>query len=85
MREVAPCGFVAGGPARQIRMRFGPDRIAAIEASRWRERELADPARNPPFEAISGEPLAAPVQSGWSAPARPVPSLATGRPAWSKG
>jgi virginiamycin A acetyltransferase len=36
---VAPYMIVAGTPARPIRLRFGPDRIAAIEASRWWELE----------------------------------------------
>lgn len=41
-RDVAPYSIVGGAPAHLIRMRFGPDRIAAIEASRWWERSIAD-------------------------------------------
>jgi len=36
---VAPYMIVAGVPARPIRPRFGPERIAALEASRWWELE----------------------------------------------
>ncbi len=54
-RDVLPYAVVAGTPARQIRMRFGPDRIAAIEASRWWEREIADLIRTPPIAAVFGE------------------------------
>lgn len=34
-RDVAPYAVVAGNPARVIRYRFGPDRIAELLASQW--------------------------------------------------
>jgi acetyltransferase-like isoleucine patch superfamily enzyme len=53
-RDVPPYAVVAGTPARQIRMRFGSDRIAEIEASRWWERDIADLIRTPPVTGIFG-------------------------------
>lgn len=34
-RDVPAYAIMAGNPARQLRMRFDPETIAAIEASRW--------------------------------------------------
>ena len=40
-RDVAPYAIMAGAPARLLRYRFDPATIAAIEASRWWERDKA--------------------------------------------
>lgn len=40
-RPVPPYAIMGGNPARLIRMRFLPEVIAAIEATRWWERDLA--------------------------------------------
>jgi acetyltransferase-like isoleucine patch superfamily enzyme len=40
-RDVPAYAIVAGMPARKLRDRFDPDTIAAIEASRWWERDKA--------------------------------------------
>jgi len=53
-RNVAPYAIVGGTPARKIKMRFGPERIAALEASRWWESSIADLIRTPPFTDIFG-------------------------------
>jgi virginiamycin A acetyltransferase len=53
-RDVAPYAIVAGNPARLLRMRFDADRIAAIEATRWWDRPIADLIRNPPVAGIFG-------------------------------
>lgn len=41
-KDVAPYSIVFGVPARPVRMRFPPDLIAAIEASRWWELDKAE-------------------------------------------
>ena len=53
-RDVAPYSVVGGIPARQIRMRLAPERIAALEASRWWERDLAAIIADPPVSGIFG-------------------------------
>jgi acetyltransferase-like isoleucine patch superfamily enzyme len=50
-RDVAPYSIVGGIPARLIRMRFDPERIAALEASRWWERDIAELIADPQFTA----------------------------------
>jgi virginiamycin A acetyltransferase len=50
-RNVSAYAIVAGNPARQLRMRFEPDAIAAIEASRW---WLLDPAQLATAERANG-------------------------------
>lgn len=40
-RPVPPYAIMGGNPAKLIRMRFTPEVIAAIEATRWWERDLA--------------------------------------------
>lgn len=40
--NVAPYAIVAGNPARLLRMRFSPELIGEIEASRWWEMSLAE-------------------------------------------
>jgi acetyltransferase-like isoleucine patch superfamily enzyme len=40
-RNVEPYSVVGGNPARKLRDRFSPEVIAAIEASRWWELDLA--------------------------------------------
>lgn len=59
-RDVPAYAVVAGTPARQIKMRFGPDRIAELEASRWWERDIADLIRNPPVAGIFGSDAGSP-------------------------
>jgi acetyltransferase-like isoleucine patch superfamily enzyme len=51
-RDVAPYSIVGGVPARLIRMRFDPERIAALEASRWWERDIAELIADPQFTAF---------------------------------
>jgi acetyltransferase-like isoleucine patch superfamily enzyme len=41
-RDVPPYAVMAGAPARCLRMRFEPDMIAALEASRWWEMSKAE-------------------------------------------
>lgn len=41
-RDVAPYSIVAGNPAKEIRKRFDPELIAALEQSRWWELDYAD-------------------------------------------
>ena len=53
-RDVPPYAVVGGVPARLLRMRFGDDRIAAIEASGWWARDVADLIAEPPFGDILG-------------------------------
>ncbi|MFV0491249.1 MAG: CatB-related O-acetyltransferase [Pseudorhodobacter sp.] len=53
-RDVPPYAIMAGVPARQVRLRFAPARIAELEESRWWERDLASLIRNPPFTDIFG-------------------------------
>ena len=38
-RDVKPYAVMAGMPAKQLRMRFDADTIAALEASRWWQRD----------------------------------------------
>ena len=38
-RDVLPYAVMAGMPAKQLRMRFDADTIAALEASRWWQRD----------------------------------------------
>lgn len=52
--DVPSYALVAGVPARRIRMRFGPDRIAELEASLWWEKSISDLIRNPPVGEIFG-------------------------------
>lgn len=59
-RDVPAYAVVAGIPARQTKMRFGPDRIAELEASRWWERDIADLIRNPPVAGIFGSDVGGP-------------------------
>ena len=40
--NVAPYAIVAGNPARLLRMRFSPELIAEIEASRWWELSVTE-------------------------------------------
>lgn len=54
--DVAPYSVVGGVPARQIRMRFTPDKIAEIEASCWWERSLAEMIETPPISDMLSEP-----------------------------
>ncbi len=51
---MAPYTLVAGVPARPVRPRLPPDRIAEIEASRWWERNIDDLAARPPFPDLFG-------------------------------
>ncbi|WP_103336430.1 CatB-related O-acetyltransferase [Pseudotabrizicola formosa] len=53
-RDVPAYAIVAGTPARQIRMRFGPERIAELEASRWWTQSIADLIRMPLVTGIFG-------------------------------
>ena len=41
-RDVPAYAVVAGNPARELRKRFEPDTIEALEASRWWELDLPD-------------------------------------------
>ena len=41
-KDVAPYSIVFGVPATPVRMRFPPDLIAALEASRWWEMDKAE-------------------------------------------
>ncbi len=47
-RDVDPYCIVGGTPARPIRMRFSPERIARLEASRWWERPISELIENDP-------------------------------------
>lgn len=53
-RDVPAYAIVAGVPARQVRLRLAPDRIRALTASRWWERDLAALIEDPPFTDIFG-------------------------------
>ena len=44
-KRIEPYSIVAGNPARPLRMRFSAELIAALEASRWWERDMAELAR----------------------------------------
>ena len=44
-KNVKPYAIVAGNPAKPLRMRFEPELIAALEASRWWQRDMAELAR----------------------------------------
>lgn len=55
--DVAPYSIVGGVPARLIRMRFGPRRIEAIEASRWWERSISDLIADPQWMDLQNTPL----------------------------
>jgi virginiamycin A acetyltransferase len=44
-RDVGAYAIVAGVPARKIKDRFAPEIVAAIEASRWWERDVPELAR----------------------------------------
>ena len=51
-RDVAAYALVGGVPAKMIRMRFGPDRIAELEASQWWKLDLATLITSPPIDGI---------------------------------
>lgn len=53
-KDVPAYAIVGGTPARMIRMRFGQDRIAEIEASAWWNREIASLVTRPPVPDIFG-------------------------------
>jgi len=44
-RDIPPYAIAMGMPAKVVRMRFAPDLVAAIEASRWWELDRAGLAR----------------------------------------
>lgn len=48
--DVPPYAIVGGVPARVIRMRFDPDRVAKIEESAWWDRDIATLIASPPFD-----------------------------------
>lgn len=52
-RDVKPYAVVGGVPARVLRMRFDPERVAQIEESRWWQREIADLIATPPFPSFA--------------------------------
>lgn len=58
-KDVPPYAIVGGVPARVIRYRFPPETVAAVEASRWWERDLG----------ACGEPIA------WDDPLAALPAL----------
>ena len=47
-RDVAPYSIVGGVPAKHMRMRFSPDRIARLEESQWWTKSLPDLIENFP-------------------------------------
>lgn len=47
-RDVPAYAIVGGVPAKRLRMRFDADRIAALEHSRWWDRDIADLVKDPP-------------------------------------
>lgn len=51
-RDVAPYSIVVGVPARHLRYRFDPERIAEIEASRWWEKPIGAIVAAPPLTGI---------------------------------
>lgn len=51
-RDVEPYSVVAGVPARPIRIRLAPDRIAALEASRWWERSISEVIGDPALTSL---------------------------------
>jgi len=51
-KDVPAYTVVGGVPARNIRTRFDPERIAAIEASRWWERDIARLIATPPVDGV---------------------------------
>lgn len=51
-RDVAPYSVVAGVPARPIRIRLAPERIAALEASRWWEHGIGEVIADPALTAL---------------------------------
>lgn len=50
--DVPPYAIVAGVPAKLLRMRFEPERIAMLEASRWWECDIAALIKSAPVEGI---------------------------------
>lgn len=60
-RDVPAYAVVAGTPARQIRMRFGPDRIAELEASSWWTHSIADLIRTPQVTGVFGPDQESPL------------------------
>lgn len=47
--DVPPYAIVGGVPAKVIRMRFTPDSMASIEATRWWERDISSLLEEPVF------------------------------------
>jgi acetyltransferase-like isoleucine patch superfamily enzyme len=47
-RDVPAYAVVAGVPAKQLKVRFPPERAAAIEATRWWEQDITGLLKNPP-------------------------------------
>lgn len=58
-RDVPAYAIVAGVPARQIKSRFDPEQIMALETSLWWERSIVDLIASPPVPDIFGQILGA--------------------------
>lgn len=67
VKDVAPYSIVGGVPAKRLKMRFDPETIARLTASRWWERDLEELMADPDLLLMRADSL----PDGWFGTNRP--------------